>query len=110
MLPSYSFTDQAKMSEEMSYLWTAGDTIFFYGTKYTGPMSEYENRPVECGIIKDTAYMKTKAVDGYECDSIRDLVLEVGSVYRYVTNDFLCATQYSYRWKGYDKDGNEFTR
>lgn len=110
VLPSYSFTDQAKMSEEMSYLWTAGDTVFFYGTKYTGPMTQYENRLVECGIIKDTAYMKTKAVDGYECDSIRDLVLEVGSVYRYVTNDFLCATQYSYRWKGYDKDGNEFTR
>lgn len=111
ILPTYFFTTEAQISEEMSYLWTAGDTIFFYGAKYTGALSDhYENRLVNTGIIKDTAYMKTKAVDGYECDSTRALVLEVGSVYRYTTNDFLCATQYSYRWKGYDKDGNEFTR
>ena len=110
ILPTYSITDKAKISEEMSYLWTAGDTIFFYGTKYTGPMTQYENRLVQTGIIKDTANMKTQAVDGYECDSIRYLVLEVGSVYRYVTEDFLCATQYSYRWMGVDKDGNEFVR
>lgn len=111
ILPSYTFTDKAKISEEMSYLWTAGDTIFFYGTKYTGPHpSQYENRLVESGIIKDTAYMKTQPVDGYECDSIRDLVLEVGSVYRYVTEDFLCATQYSYRWTGVGKDGKDTTR
>lgn len=110
ILPSYFITDAAKISEEMSYLWTAGDTIFFYGTKYTGPMSQYENRLVESGIIKDTAYMKTRPVDGYECDSTRALVLEVGSVYRYVTEAFICASQYSYRWTGVDKDGNEFTR
>ena len=111
VLPSYFLTDEAKISEEMSYLWTAGDTIFFYGPKYTGGLSPiYENRLVQSGIVKDTAYMKTKAVDGYECDSTRALVLEVGSVYRYVTEDFLCATKGSYRWIGYDKDGNEFTR
>lgn len=105
VLPSYYFIYTDTISEEKAYTWTANGKIYG-GTKYTGT----KNVEVPLGLYTETISKKTVKIGTYDCDSIHELHLLVGPVYRDTLDTFTCATATSYEWKGIDKNGDEFVR
>ena len=101
VLPSYWIIDTDTISEEQTYTWPVNGKTYGGGKATTA-----HDETVPIGLTTEIVNLQTKN----QCDSVRELRLLVGSVYRDTTHQYTCATATSYDWKGKDHDGNDSIR
>ena len=105
VLPSYYIlVDQVKISEEEIYQWDVTNII--YGGQKT-------NLPHDITLYADTTIIEhelnTNPVGSYICDSVLQLEIIIGKVYRDTLYDTICSNQ-SYTWYGKNDSGGQFVR
>lgn len=94
VLPTYFIIDPVKMTQEDVYHW-AVDGKTYGGPKATDP---YDILLTNSETIV-TKNFTTAPVNGQECDSTRQLIIHMGTVYRDTVEAFACGNDDRYVWE-----------
>ncbi|MBO4250979.1 MAG: IgGFc-binding protein [Paludibacteraceae bacterium] len=103
VLPSYTIDSVHMMSNEDTLQWIVNYPDHTEKRIYAGELAEFDT-PAGWTVINVNDYLKvsdplsTKPVGSYSCDSIRNLTVKVGRVFRDTTYDATCSNCGTYEW------------
>lgn len=105
VLPTYFKSDTARITEEQTYKWYFNDSTYG-GVKTTQHYDSLITTPITI-LVRNPG---TDSIGIHSCDSIHELVLYIGEVYRDTIDTFVCGQAEYYDWMGIDHDGNDSLR
>lgn len=105
VLPTYFIPDTARITQEDIYYWAFNDTTYG-GVKAT---QDYDSL-ITTAVTVITRNPGTRPIGGHVCDSIHQLVIYIGNVYRDTLDAYACGEDTYYEWYGKDHEGNDSLR
>ena len=105
VMPTYFIPDTVRMTQEQTYRWYFNDSVYA-GTKAPQPYDSL----ITSAVTVITRNPGTDSIGTHSCDSIHQLVILIGNVYRDTVDGFACGNDTYYEWYGVDHDGADSLR
>ncbi|MBQ4019004.1 MAG: IgGFc-binding protein [Paludibacteraceae bacterium] len=105
VLPTYFFPDTARITQEGTYWWAFNDSTYG-GSKAT----QHYDSLINSSVTIITRNPGTLPIGTHSCDSIHQLVIYIGNVYRDTLQAFACGEDSYFEWWGKDQEGNDSLR